>query len=531
MPYYTMPFVEGESLGDRLQREGPLAPREAISVLRDVARALAYAHDRQIIHRDIKPDNIMLSGGSAVVTDFGIAKAISLSRDISGVRALTQVGTVIGTPAYMAPEQVAGDPDLDHRADIYAFGCLAYEVLTGQTPFVEASMHQMFAAHLSAAPEPPDAVVPTTPVSLVALVMQCLEKSPGKRPPSAHAILESIELLTSGGGLAQLPVPAGVGADATLRAGAVNRPAGAVPKLLATRAGLLVLLLLVALGNLVQTALDEPLGRLTGALGRREGIARAMLALESAVRFEGQDVTSMMGASGATTAYFFVFPALLVAIGVALARRPSLSAFRTLVVATTCDYLISLQFFFFFPVTERWSVPESGATLLSNRWSVRLIESIRPMSGLDNSFPSFHVSLIVVGVLLCFLYPAAPSLGRRAAGVGSDPLHLPPGDPLDRRYPGRSGGRGHQCGGGGPHRASLDEGRAAGAAPAICGGRIGRPGAGGWHQAAPSASRRSPSRRWRSMPRRASPMIGCAGTWRRPPASRWSRRKPPSTAT
>jgi len=165
-----------------------------------------------------------------------------------------------------------------------------------------------------------------------------------------------------------------------------------------------VLLLLVGLGNLVQTALDEPLGRLTGALARRDAVARAMLALESGVPFEGQDVTSMMGVSGATVAYFFVFPALLVAIAVALARRTSLSAFRTLVVAATCDYLISLQFFIFFPVTERWSVPESGATLLSNRWSVRLIEWIRPMSGLDNSFPSFHVSLVVVGVLLCFLF-------------------------------------------------------------------------------------------------------------------------------
>ncbi len=401
MPYYTMPFVEGETLGERLHRTGPLAPREAIGILRDVARALAYAHDRQIIHRDIKPDNIMLSGGSAVVTDFGIAKAISLSRDVSGGHTLTQIGTVMGTPAYMAPEQVAGDPSLDHRADIYAFGCLAYEVLTGRPPFVEASMHQMFAAHLSAVPDELEAVAPGVPGSFAALVMQCLAKQPAERPPSAHVLLDRIEMLTSGGELA-LAAPATPGRGRAIPVGS-GAPV-ALPRILSTRAGLWVVLLLVALANLVQTTLDEPLARLTGVLARRDAVSRAMLVLESGVPFAGQDMTSTLGAYSATVAYFFLFPALLVAIGVALARRPAVSALRTLVVAVACNYGISLLFFLFFPVAERWSVPESGATLLSNRWSVRLIEWVRPMSGLDNSFPSFHVSLMVVGVLLCFLF-------------------------------------------------------------------------------------------------------------------------------
>ena len=131
LPFYTMPFVDGESLRSRLSR-GPLAVPEVIGILRDVSKALAYAHQRGVVHRDIKPDNVLISGGVAVVTDFGIAKAISAARTSSGGATLTQIGTSIGTPAYMAPEQAAGDPDIDARADIYSLGAMAYELLTGQ---------------------------------------------------------------------------------------------------------------------------------------------------------------------------------------------------------------------------------------------------------------------------------------------------------------------------------------------------------------------------------------------------------------
>jgi serine/threonine-protein kinase len=108
---------------------------EVVNILRDVAKALAYAHDHGVVHRDIKPDNVLMSGGSAAVIDFGIAKAISASRAAGADSGLTQVGTSIGTPTYMAPEQIAADPSADHRADIYSFGCMAYELLSGRPPF------------------------------------------------------------------------------------------------------------------------------------------------------------------------------------------------------------------------------------------------------------------------------------------------------------------------------------------------------------------------------------------------------------
>ena len=176
LPWFTMPYVEGESLRARLGR-GPLPTGEAVNVLRDVARALAFAHGRGVVHRDIKPDNVLLSEGSATVTDFGIAKAISAART-NGGETLTMAGTSIGTPAYMAPEQAAGDPNVDHRSDLYAFGCMAYEVLTGRPPFQGTSPAKVLGAHLGEKPRDIREVRADTPEPLAMLVMQCLEKDP-----------------------------------------------------------------------------------------------------------------------------------------------------------------------------------------------------------------------------------------------------------------------------------------------------------------------------------------------------------------
>jgi serine/threonine-protein kinase len=146
LPYFTMPLVHGESLADRLAR-GPVPRPEAVAMLRDVARGLAHAHEHGIVHRDIKPQNILITGGMAVVTDFGIAKAIALSKTAGDVEVpgLTVTGSSLGTPAYIAPEQAAGD-NVDQRADIYAWGLVAYELLAGHHPFAHHSTAQRLIA-------------------------------------------------------------------------------------------------------------------------------------------------------------------------------------------------------------------------------------------------------------------------------------------------------------------------------------------------------------------------------------------------
>jgi tetratricopeptide (TPR) repeat protein len=205
VPYYTMPFVEGESLRARLARGGALPMTEVIGVLRDVAKALAYAHGRGVVHRDIKPDNVLLSGGSATVADFGIAKAISAARTAAPGGTLTQVGTSIGTPAYMAPEQAAADPATDHRADIYSFGCLAYEVLTGRPPFVANTPQRLLAAHMGETAQHVAELRPDTPAALADLVMRSLAKDADTRPQQASDIVRVLETVTSGSGHEAMP--------------------------------------------------------------------------------------------------------------------------------------------------------------------------------------------------------------------------------------------------------------------------------------------------------------------------------------
>ncbi len=199
-PFYIMPYVEGESLRARRSRNERFALNDAVHVLQDVIDALAYAHDRGIVHRDIKPDNILMSAQHTVVTDFGIAKALSAAnavfRDIDG----TGAGMAVGTPAYMAPEQAAGDPDTDHRADIYSWGLLAYEILAGIAPFGDRPSHEMLAAHIAEIPEDVTVHNPQIPGALASLVMRCLEKKPSSRPQSATEVRVMLsELVTPSG--------------------------------------------------------------------------------------------------------------------------------------------------------------------------------------------------------------------------------------------------------------------------------------------------------------------------------------------
>jgi eukaryotic-like serine/threonine-protein kinase len=242
LPFYTMPYVEGQSVRARLATDGPLAVTDTIGILRDVAKALAYAHERGVVHRDIKPDNVLLSGGTAVVTDFGIAKAISAARTAAEGGTLTQMGTSIGTPAYMSPEQAAGDPAVDHRADIYSLGCMAYEMLAGQPPFQGRSPARTLAAHMTEQPASVSQLRPDTPTALEALIMRCLSKDPAQRPQTGAELAQALDAAVSGSAGA---LPASLAGAAGLR------------KMLLAYAGLAVAVTIVARAAIVVFGLPD----------------------------------------------------------------------------------------------------------------------------------------------------------------------------------------------------------------------------------------------------------------------------------
>jgi eukaryotic-like serine/threonine-protein kinase len=193
--YYTMPYVEGRTLRERMQA-GPMPLAEIVGVLRDVARALSFAHRQGVVHRDVKPENVLISGGTAVVTDFGIAKALDRAREagIGTSSTLTRDGTSVGTPAYMSPEQCAGDPGVDHRSDLYAWGVMAYELLAGRHPFAHCrTTHELVTAHLIRPPAPLRDLRPDVAPVLVKLIERCLEKDPSDRPVNADAIVDGLD--------------------------------------------------------------------------------------------------------------------------------------------------------------------------------------------------------------------------------------------------------------------------------------------------------------------------------------------------
>jgi serine/threonine protein kinase len=210
--YFVMAYIKGDNLGQRLQQHGPIAPVEVRRILREVADALAYAHHRNVIHRDIKPDNIIIDEetGRAMVTDFGIARALTDSGDSR----LTATGMAIGTPAYMSPEQSAGDQAIDGRSDLYSLGVVGYQMLCGQPPFVASNTPSMLVKHLSEKPIPVDERWPDLPPDLARAVMMCLEKDPADRFPSAAAFAVALD----GGGMPTLATRASTTASPEARA-------------------------------------------------------------------------------------------------------------------------------------------------------------------------------------------------------------------------------------------------------------------------------------------------------------------------
>ena len=200
--YYTMPFVEGETLRARLLRDSKMPVAETLALLIELADALAYAHGRGVIHRDIKPENVLLSGSHATLADFGVSRALTAA---TGDARLTTAGLVLGTPAYMAPEQISGDSAADERADIYSLGLVAYEMLGGTTPFDAKSPQAFLAAHVTTAPRPLGEVRADVPPALAAIVMRCLAKEPSQRPQSAADLATALRSISSGEHPARVP--------------------------------------------------------------------------------------------------------------------------------------------------------------------------------------------------------------------------------------------------------------------------------------------------------------------------------------
>ncbi len=189
--YYVMPYIEGESLRDRLEREGTLPVEDAIKITDDIGAALSYADGRGVVHRDIKPENVLLTGGRAVVADFGIARAVTAA----GGERLTGTGLAIGTPAYMSPEQSMGQEDVDGRSDVYALGCVVYEMVAGRPPFEGTTPQALLAKHAVDTVPGLRASDPAIPVYVERAVERALAKSPADRFQSASAFAEA---LTSG---------------------------------------------------------------------------------------------------------------------------------------------------------------------------------------------------------------------------------------------------------------------------------------------------------------------------------------------
>jgi len=302
----------------------------------------------------------------------------------------------------MSPAHVTGR-HIDHRSALFSLGIILHEMLTGERPFQGRNPAAVMASILRDQPRSIASVRADIPEHLALAIALCLEKDPSERLQSAESLYEQLRILkrqhSSGGSAADAARAAQVFRSRSEAASFATR----VREAMARHRFPLLMLVGVFVINLVETTIETAVRTHLGA-GRELGfqLARAAHFFEGDITLAGWDAASPLVVYGYSIAYFFVLPLLVLITGWALARRANPRAFRIFSLAIALDYAISLPFFLFFPVPERWAWPDSGAILLSDLWAPQLIEVFRPFSGLDNCFPSFHVSLTTVVVGLSF---------------------------------------------------------------------------------------------------------------------------------
>jgi serine/threonine-protein kinase len=283
--YYTMPFIPGENLRSRLTRVGELPVTEATKILREVADALSYAHSQGVVHRDIKPENILISGNHALVTDFGVSKALSSATSETPTEAptLTSLGIALGTPAYMAPEQAAADPMIDARADIYALGIVGYELLTGRTPFAGLNPQQTLSAHVTTLPTPISQQRPQLPPGLATIIMRAIEKRPADRWQSAEELHNALE-----------PYVMSSGASAPSQAVA-RKPFAWTPQRIAVAAGIVGIIAAGLIASTIAFRRDRPTLTITNT---KQVTNASGLEVHPAISPDGRMVAYVAGPTG-----------------------------------------------------------------------------------------------------------------------------------------------------------------------------------------------------------------------------------------